>query len=167
MPVKIRLARAGAKKRPFYRIVASDIRKPRDGRFIERLGTYDPLLPRDDPKRVVMNIERIKYWLDHGAQPTDRVALFLGSAEVIPMPKHHNPKKGTPKGKAKEREKAKAEAASAAEAAPAKTVEAAPAEVAEATDDKPAEAAPAEAAPAEAAPAEAQEGGEDSQESSA
>jgi small subunit ribosomal protein S16 len=145
MPVKIRLSRAGTKKRPFYRVVVADVRKPRDGRFIERVGTYDPLLPKDDPDRVKLKLDRIKYWLGEGAQPTDRVGKFLGQAEVIAMPKHNNPQKAKPKAKAQERlaaEKAAAEAP-------------APAPVEEAPVEAPAEEAPAEEAPAEEAPAEA------------
>jgi small subunit ribosomal protein S16 len=84
MSVKIRLARAGAKKRPFYRIVAADSRSPRDGRFLEKLGTYDPLLPSDSDRRVVLNEERIRHWLGHGAQITDRVARFLDKAGILP-----------------------------------------------------------------------------------
>jgi small subunit ribosomal protein S16 len=84
MSVKIRLARAGAKKRPFYRIVAADSRSPRDGRFLEKLGTYDPLLPGDSEKRVVLNEERIRHWLGQGAQVTDRVARFLDRAGILP-----------------------------------------------------------------------------------
>jgi small subunit ribosomal protein S16 len=115
MPLKIRLARAGAKKRPFYRIVVADSRSPRDGRFIEKLGTYNPLLKRDDPNRVTLNEERIQHWLGHGARPTDRVARFLGGAEIIPMPaQKNNPLKGQPGKKAQERLK---EAEAAAEAA--------------------------------------------------
>jgi len=140
MSLKIRLARGGAKKRPHYRIVVADSRMPRDGRYIERLGTYDPLLAKDDDKRVDLKEERIRYWLDKGAKPTDRVATFLGKAEIIPMPaQRNNPEKAKPKAKAQER---LAEAAEAAEAAKA-AVEA------------PAVEAPAEEAPAEEAPAEA------------
>lgn len=84
MSVKIRLARAGAKKRPFYRIVAADSRSPRDGRFLEKLGTYDPILPSDSEKRVVLNEERIRHWLGNGAQVTDRVARFLDKAGILP-----------------------------------------------------------------------------------
>ena len=82
--VRIRLARGGAKKRPFYRIVAADSRSPRDGRFLEKLGTYDPLLPSDSEKRVVLQEERIRYWLGQGAQVTDRVARFLDKAGILP-----------------------------------------------------------------------------------
>ena len=84
MAVKIRLARGGAKKRPYYRIVAADARAPRDGDFIEKLGTYNPLLQKDDPKRVVLNSERIQYWLSCGAQPTDRVRYLLRKSNILP-----------------------------------------------------------------------------------
>ena len=86
MALKIRLSRGGAKKRPMYRIVVADSRSPRDGRFIERVGVYRPLLSADDPERVIMDQDRIRYWLGQGAKPTDRVAVFLGKAEIIPMP---------------------------------------------------------------------------------
>lgn len=123
MALTLRLTRAGAKKRPYFRLVVADSRNPRDGRFIERLGTYDPLRARDDPARVKLNAERIKYWLGKGAKPSDRVARFLGAAELAPMPaQRNNPKKAQPKAKAQERLKAKAEAAkAAAEPAPGKT----------------------------------------------
>lgn len=84
MAVRIRLARGGAKKRPFYRIVAADARSPRDGRFLERLGSYNPLLPNEDDKRVVLDEARIRYWLDQGAQVSDRVARFLDKAGILP-----------------------------------------------------------------------------------
>ena len=84
MALKIRMSRGGAKRRPFYRIVVADSRKPRDGRFIERLGTYDPMLDRENPDRVKLNEERIKHWLSQGAQPSDRVARFLGAAKLAP-----------------------------------------------------------------------------------
>lgn len=109
--LKIRLARKGAKKHPFYRIVVADERKPRDGAFIERLGHYNPMLERNNSDRVVLNEDRIKYWLSVGAQPTDRVALFLGKAKIIEMPKIiEKPKKSLPKKKAQELAKKKAEA---------------------------------------------------------
>jgi small subunit ribosomal protein S16 len=121
MALKLRLARAGAKKRPVYRIVVADSRSPRDGRFIERIGTYDPLKPKDSEDRVMLDLDRAKYWLDQGAQPTDRVARFLGQAEIIAMPQQrNNPNKGKPKAKAQERLKAAEEAAAAA-SAPAET----------------------------------------------
>ena len=117
MALKLRLARGGAKKRPFYRIVVADSRSPRDGRFIEKLGYYDPLKPKDADDRLKFDAERVKYWLDQGAKPTDRVARFLGQAELIAMPKRNNPKKGTPKAKAQERLKAAAGASSEGESA--------------------------------------------------
>ena len=132
MSLKIRLARGGAKKRPHYRIVVADSRMPRDGRYIERLGTYDPLLAKDNESRVTLKDERIRYWLDKGAKPTDRVARFLGTAEISPMPaQKNNPQKATPKAKAQERmaaateaeETAKAEAKAPAEDASEKTAE--------------------------------------------
>lgn len=151
MALKIRLTRGGAKKRPFYRIVVADSRKPRDGHFIERVGTYNPMLAKDHPERVILNPDRIKHWLSVGAVPSDRVARFLGAAEIIPMPaQRDNPNKAKPKAKAQERLKAAEEAAAAAAEAPA---EEAPAEEAPA-EEAVAEEAPAEEAPAEEAPAE-------------
>ncbi len=126
MAMKIRLARGGSKKRPFYRIVAADSRMPRDGRFIEKLGTYNPLLPKDSEERVKMNMERIQYWLDQGAQPTDRIARMLEAAGVRDKAERNNPNKGTPGKKAQERAEEKAaKAAEAAEAAAAPAEEAA------------------------------------------
>ncbi|AWI82514.1 30S ribosomal protein S16 [Alloyangia pacifica] len=122
MAMKIRLARGGSKKRPHYAIVASDSRMPRDGRFLEKLGTYNPLLGKDDERRVVMNVERIQYWLGQGAQPTDRVARFLEAAGVVEKKERSNPKKAVPGKAATERAEAKAakaEAAAEAAAAPA------------------------------------------------
>lgn len=149
MGLKIRLARAGAKKRPHYRIVVTDVRNPRDGRFLEKVGTYNPLLPKDNAERVRLNEERIKFWLDRGALPSDRVGRFLGEAKIIPMPaQRNNPNKAKPKAKAQERLEAAKQAAEEAAAAPAE--EAAPAE------DAPAEEAAAEDAPAEEAAAEAE-----------
>ena len=102
--LKIRLARGGAKKRPFYRIVVADVCAPRDGRFIEKLGTYNPMVQKDHPQRIKLDIERIQHWLDQGAQPTDRVARFLGEAKVITMPKQpQQTKQPQPKKKAQER----------------------------------------------------------------
>lgn len=118
MAIKIRLARGGSKKRPFYRIVAADSRMPRDGRFVEKLGTYNPLLPKDSEERVKMNVERIQYWLGEGAQTTDRVSRFLEAAGVVAKKERANLKKGEPGKKAKERAEEKAsKAADAAEAA--------------------------------------------------
>ena len=173
MAMKIRLARGGSKKRPFYRIVAADSRMPRDGRYIERLGTYNPLLPKNSDERVKMNVERIQYWLSEGAQVTDRVSRFLEAAGILGKKTRNNPQKALPGQKAKDRAEEKlakdnaeatAEAAPANEAAAEETVaEAAPANevpaeetVAEAApaDEAPAEETVAEAAPADEAPAE-------------
>ena len=107
MSMKIRLARGGSKKRPFYRIVAADSRMPRDGRFIEKLGTYNPLLPKDSEDRVKMDMDRIQHWLGHGAQPTDRIARMLEAAGVLPKTERNNPKKAELGTKAKERLEAK------------------------------------------------------------
>ncbi|GGO55755.1 small subunit ribosomal protein S16 [Roseovarius pacificus] len=125
MAMKIRLARGGSKKRPFYRIVAADSRMPRDGRFIEKLGTYNPLLPKDSEERVKMNMERVQYWLDQGAQPSDRISRMLEAAGVVAKKERNNPQKGEPGTKAKERAEEKAaKAAEAAEAAAAPAEEA-------------------------------------------
>jgi small subunit ribosomal protein S16 len=149
MSMKIRLARGGSKKRPFYRIVAADSRMPRDGRFIEKLGTYNPLLPKDSEDRVKMDMDRIKHWLGHGAQPTDRIARMLEAAGVLPKTERNNPKKAELGTKAKERLEAKA---AKSEEAVAAEEEEAPAE--ETAVEAPAEEAAAEA-PAEEAAAEA------------
>ncbi len=119
MSLKIRLARGGAKKRPFYSIVVADSRSPRDGRFIERIGTYNPMLDKDHADRLVLKEERIKHWLGVGAQPTERVARFFGDAGFIAKPEQReSPKRSTPKAKAQERLKAvAAEAAKAGGAA--------------------------------------------------
>ncbi len=117
MSIKIRLARGGSKKRPFYRIVVADSRMPRDGRFIEKLGSYNPLLPKDHEKRVEMDVERAKEWIAKGAQPTDRVSRFLEAAGVLEKKTRNNPKKAVP-GKAMT-DRAEAKAAKAAEAAEA------------------------------------------------
>ena len=138
MAMKIRLARGGSKKRPHYSIVAADSRMARDGRFIEKLGTYNPLLPKDSEERVKMDLDRVKYWLGEGAQATDRVARFLEAAGVMEKPARANLKKGTPGKKAVERaeEKAAKEAAAAeAAAAPAAEPEA-PAEEAASEEAK-------------------------------
>ena len=138
MSLKIRLARGGAKKRPFYRIVVADSRSARDGRYIERLGTYNPLLPKDSQERVTLKAERIQYWLGQGAKPSDRVAKFLGTAGIIAMPAQgNNPNKAKPKAKAQERMREAQEAAEAAAAA------AAEAEAADTADDNAEEAAEA------------------------
>ena len=131
MAMKIRLARGGSKKRPYYSIVAADSRMARDGRFIEKLGTYQPLLPKDSEDRVKMNMERVQYWLGEGAQPTDRVSRFLEAADIRPKKARANLKKGEPGKQALDRVKEKAEKAAAAVAAAA---EAAAAPVVEAVE---------------------------------
>ncbi len=109
--LKIRMSRGGAKKRPIYKIVIADSRKPRDGRFIEKVGFFNPLLPKDKKERLSLDIERIKYWIEKGARPSDRIARFLGEANVIPKPaQRNNPNKAKPKKKAQERIAAAAEA---------------------------------------------------------
>jgi small subunit ribosomal protein S16 len=123
MSLKIRLARGGAKKRPYYSIVIADSRSPRDGRFIERVGTYNPMLDRGHAERVVLKPERIQHWLKVGAQPSERVQRFLGDAGLGPKPAiRETPKKSAPRAKAQERAKtaaASAEAAAGGESAPA------------------------------------------------
>lgn len=112
MALKIRLARGGAKKRPFYSIVVADARSPRDGRFIEKIGTYNPMLEREHPQRIVLDGERAKHWLAMGAQPTDRVVLFLANAGLVEKPAiRETPKKSAPKAKAQERAKLEAQRA--------------------------------------------------------
>src|SRR5918992_3678672 len=137
MALAIRLARGGGKKRPYYRIVVADSRAPRDGRFIEKLGTYNPLLAKDSPERVKLDAERISHWLSVGAQPSDRVLRFLDAAGIRERPARNNPQKGEPGEKAKERAEERATREAEAAAAPA---EEAPAE----------EAAPEAAAPEDA-----------------
>ena len=138
MSVRIRLSRGGSKKRPFYKVVAADQRAPRDGRFIERLGSYNPMLPKDHAERFVINEDRVKYWLSNGAEPTERLQKMLSALGLVAAPaKREQPKKSAPKAKALERIKEKEEKAKAA-------AEAAAAEA----------AAPAEEAPAEEASAE-------------
>ncbi|NCQ23154.1 MAG: 30S ribosomal protein S16 [Rhodobacteraceae bacterium CG17_big_fil_post_rev_8_21_14_2_50_63_15] len=133
MAMKIRLARGGSKKRPFYRIVAADSRMPRDGRFIEKLGIYNPLLAKDNEERVKMDVERIQHWLGQGAQPTDRISRMLEAAGVLPKKERANLKKAVPGKKAQARAAEKsAKAAAAAEAANAPAE--APAEVAAAEE---------------------------------
>ncbi len=140
MALSIRLSRGGAKKRPFYRIVVADSRAPRDGRFIEKLGTYNPLLPRDSAERVTLDTERAKHWLSVGAQPSDRVERFLDAAGLLTRTPRNNPKKGEPGEKAKERAELKAQKeAEAAEAA---------AEAAAVPAEEPAAEEPAVEAPA-------------------
>ena len=114
MSVKIRLARGGAKKKPYYYIVVANHTAPRDGRYIEQIGTFDPMLKKDDPNRVKLNVERAKHWVSVGAQPTDRVARFLDAHGLMKRTASHNPAKMLPKKKAQERTAAKEKAATAA-----------------------------------------------------
>lgn len=172
MALKIRMSRGGAKKRPFYRIVVADSRMPRDGRFIEKLGTYNPLLPKDHADRLRLDVERAQHWVAQGALPSDRVARFLDDAGVLTRAPRNNPQKGEPGAKAQERlaaieqtkrdaEEAAAAAAEEATAAAAAPAEEAPAEEAQVeaapAEEAAAEEAPAEEAPAEEAPAEVSE----------
>lgn len=161
MALAIRMSRGGRKSRPFYKIVVADKRMPRDGRFIEKLGTYNPLLANDDEQRVVLDKERIEHWLGEGAKPSPRVARFLGKAGIIEMPKwNETPEKSAPGQKALDRVEEKAEKLKAAEEAKkAAEEEAKEAAAAAKEEEKAAAAAPAEEAPAEekaeeAAPAE-------------
>ncbi|MEQ8746153.1 30S ribosomal protein S16 [Pyruvatibacter sp.] len=152
MALKIRLARGGAKKRPFYRIVVADVRSPRDGRFVEKIGTLNPLLAKDDASRLKLDVDRAKYWLSQGALPTDRVSRLLDGEGVVKREARNNPNKGKPGKKALERIEAK------------RIAEEDAAEAAKAAAEAPAEEAPAEEAPAEEAAAEeaaADEGGEE------
>lgn len=151
--LKIRLARGGAKKRPYYSIVVADSHSPRDGRFIEKVGAYNPLLKKDDPNRVTLKAERITEWLSKGAQPTDRVARFLAVQGLAKWEHGNNPTKGEPGQKAKERAAERAERAEALANAPP------PAPEPEVVEEAPVaeEAAPVEAAAEEPA-AEATEG---------
>jgi small subunit ribosomal protein S16 len=150
--LKLRLSRGGTKKRPVYKVVVADSRFARDGRFIEKVGFFNPLLPKEKKERVGLEAERIKYWLGQGAQPTTRVARILGENDLIPMPANgNNPKKAVPK---KDRKKEGEEAAPAAEAPKeeAPKAEAAPAAEAPKEEAPKAEAAPAAEAPKEEAP---------------
>ncbi len=153
MAVSIRLSRGGSKKRPYYRIVVADARSPRDGKFSEKIGNYNPLLAKDDEKRVVLDGERAKHWLSVGAQPTDRVARFLDAAGVRERAARNNPNKGKPGEKATERaeeraekQKAAEEAAAAAAAAPAPEPEAEAPATEDATNEGESASAPAEGA---------------------
>ncbi len=140
MALKIRMSRGGAKKRPFYRIVVADSRMPRDGRYIEKLGTYNPLLPKDHDDRLTLDLERAKHWISQGAKPSDRIARFLDDAGLWKREARNNPQKGKPGAKALERIEAAEEAKRAAEEEAAATA--------------PAEEAPVEETLAEEAPAE-------------
>src|SRR5687767_9886189 len=148
MAVAIRLARGGSKKRPYYRIVVADSRNSRDGRFIEKIGTYNPLLAKDSPERVKLDAERVSHWLSVGAQPSDRVARFLDAAGIRERAARNNPNKAQPGEKAKER--AEERATKLAEAEEAKAAAAA----APAVEEAPVEEAPAEEVAAEAPAAE-------------
>jgi small subunit ribosomal protein S16 len=151
MALAIRLARGGAKKRPYYRIVVADSRAPRDGRFIEKLGTYNPLLAKDSPERVKLDADRISHWLSVGAQPSDRVLRFLDAAGIRERTARNNPQKAVPGEKAKERaEEREKKAADAEEAKNAPVAEAAPAEEAVEANQEEAEAATEATAEAEA-----------------
>jgi len=159
MATSIRLSRGGSKKRPYYKIVVTDSRAPRDGKFIERIGSYNPLLAKDDEKRVVLDTERAKHWVGVGAQPTDRVARFLDAAGVLARAVRSNPNKAEPGQKAKDRAEDKAkkivEAEEALAAAKAAAEEAAKAPAPEpVVEEVVAEEAPVEEVAAEAAPAE-------------
>ncbi len=167
MSLSIRLTRGGAKKRPYYRIVVADSRSPRDGRFIEKIGSYNPLLAKDSPERVKLDGDRAKHWLSVGAQPTDRVARFLDAAGVRERAVRNNPKKAEPGENAKERAEARAKKAAEREALAAAPAEEAAAPAEEIVTEEPIEAligaeiqadvaaeADAEAAPADEPPAE-------------
>ena len=161
MALKIRLSRGGSKKRPFYRIVVAEASAPRDGRYVERVGHYNPMVAKDNDQRLVVNAERITHWLGLGAQPTERVQKLLSTVSLAePVKMREQPKKAAPGKKRAEREAEAAEAAAAAEAAEAAAApaEEAPAESDAAAEDATAEDAPAEDAPAEDAPAEDAEG---------
>ena len=160
--LKIRLARGGAKKRPYYSIVVADSHSPRDGRFIEKVGTFNPLLKKDDPKRVTFNTERVGQWLGKGAQPTDRVARFLSTEGLVKWTHGNNPKKGEPHERAKERAAQRTERAELAAAQPA-AEEAASEAAAETVAETEAPAAEDTPAEVEAAAEIADEGAEGAQ----
>ena len=157
MSLSIRLSRGGSKKRPYYRVVVADARSPRDGRFIEKIGTYNPLLAKDSPERIKLDTDRAKHWLSVGAQPTDRVARFLDVLGVKERPARNNPNKGKPGEKATERAEERAEKLKAAEEAAAEAAAApAPEPEPELVEEVAAEESPVEVAPepvAEEAPA--------------
>lgn len=140
MAVAIRLSRGGAKKRPYYRIIVADSRSGRDGKYLEQIGTYNPLLAKDNPERVKLNEDRARYWIGVGAQPSDRVARFLDAAGVKERAARSNPNKGVPGDKAKERAEERATKAAEAEAAANAPAEEAPVEEAAAEAEAPTEA---------------------------
>lgn len=147
MATKIRLARGGSKKRPFYSIVVADIRAPRDGRFIEKIGTFNPLLAKDNEQRVVLDLDRAKHWLGEGAKPTDKVMRFLDDAGILKREARNNPKKALPGKKAQERideKEAKEQEAKEAAEAEAKAAAEAPAEEAPAEEEAATEEAKSE-----------------------
>jgi small subunit ribosomal protein S16 len=157
MSISIRLSRGGSKKRPYYRIVVANSRSPRDGKYLEQIGTYNPLLAKDSPERVKLIEDRARYWFGVGAQPTDRVARFLDAAGIKERAARNNPKKGEPGEKAKERaEERAAKIAEAEEAARAAEEEAKAAAEAPAAEEAPAEEVAAEEAPAAETAAEEQ-----------
>ena len=153
MAVAIRLSRGGAKKRPYYRIVVSDSRSPRDGKYLEQIGTYNPMLPKDSGERVKLNEDRARHWLSVGAKPSDRVHRFLDAAGILERAPRNNPNKGEPGEAAKERAEEKAAKVAEAEEA-AKEAAEAPAEEEAVVEEAAAEEAPAEETAAEEAPAE-------------
>ena len=128
MPVVIRMARAGTKKRPVYHIVAADSRSPRDGRFIERLGFFNPLLPKDNKERLRLDLDKVKTWMSKGAQPSDRVMRFLDAAGIAKREKRNNPEKAVPRKERKAAAEAAAKAAGEAKADAKKAADAKPAE---------------------------------------
>ena len=154
MAIALRLSRGGAKKRPYYRIVAADSRSPRDGKYLEQIGTYNPLLAKDSPERVKLNEDRARYWLGVGAQPSDRVLRFLDAAGILERQARNNPQKAEPGEKAKERAEEKAKKLKEAEEAAKAAEEEAKAEAEAPAEEAAAEEAPAEEAAAEEAPAE-------------
>ncbi|MEP0391275.1 MAG: 30S ribosomal protein S16 [Erythrobacter sp.] len=154
MAVAIRLSRGGAKKRPYYRIVVSDSRSPRDGKYLEQIGTYNPLLAKDNPERVKVDEDRARHWLSVGAKPSDRVHRFFDAAGILEREARNNPNKAEPGEKAKERAEEKAEKLKEAEEAAKEAEEAAKAAAEAPAEEPAAEEAPAEETPAEEAPAE-------------
>jgi small subunit ribosomal protein S16 len=145
MSLVIRLARAGTKKRPVYHVVVADNRAPRDGRFIERLGYFNPLLPKEKTERLKLDLDKVQAWMKKGARPSDRVMRFLDAAGIMKRPKRNNPEKAIPRKERKAKEEEAAKAAGATTGAPAAEGGAKPAEK-PANAEKPAEAAPAPAA---------------------
>ncbi len=154
MSLKLRLARMGAKKRPFYRIVVADSRSPRDGRYIEKVGTFNPLLPRDSSERLKLDVDRVKHWLANGALPTDRVLRFLDAEGLMKRTPRNNPEKAKPGKKRLEREEAKRAAEEEKAAAAVADAEKEASDAAAAAEEEASEAATDETAAEEAAEAE-------------